>query len=55
MRKAQKSKPIKCLNNGVVYYSSGEAATLLNINKNGIKAQLQKRVKKYKGYEFEFI
>jgi group I intron endonuclease len=55
MRKAQKNKPIKCLNNDTIYYSTGEAASLLNINKNGIKAQLQKRIKKYKGYEFQFI
>lgn len=54
-RKAQKSKPIRCLNNGVIYYSTGEAASLLNINKSGIKSQLKKKLKKYKGYEFEYI
>ena len=55
MRRAQKSKPIKCLNNGNIYYSAGEAAALLNISKGGIKAQLSGRLSKYKGYEFIFI
>jgi hypothetical protein len=55
MSNVQISKSIKCINNNIIYNSIGKAARELNISKNGIQAQLHNRLKKYKGYEFEYV
>lgn len=54
MRLAQKSKPIICLSNSVIYCSINEAARQLNIKRSGIKAQLHGRTKTYMGMTFKF-
>jgi group I intron endonuclease len=55
LRNAQKSKPILCINNGIEYRSINEAARQLSIHKSGIKDQLHKRLKTYKGLKFKFV
>jgi group I intron endonuclease len=49
------SKPIRCIENGIVYSSIKNAAAELQIGIYGIKNQLHGRSNKTKGYTFEFI
>lgn len=48
-------KPILCLNNGITYSGSKEAAEKLGLTVPNIVAVLKGRAKKTKGYSFEYI
>lgn len=50
-----KSKPIRCIQNGITYESVGEASRLLEIGKTGILRVLKGRNNHTGGYSFEYV
>lgn len=49
------SKPVKCLENGIIYPSVTKAAEELNVSKSGITQQIKGVYKHAKGLHFEYV
>lgn len=54
-KKGKYLKPIKCINNGIIYLGSKEAADKLDLTVPNIVAVLKGRATKTKGYSFKYI
>lgn len=53
-KKSKLSKPVYCITNGVTYFSAGDAARKLNLNRQCISLVCNKKMHHSGGYKFEW-
>jgi hypothetical protein len=53
--KTRKGRPLKCIENGIIYPSVKSAAQMLEISLNSLGAYLRGNLKSAQGFHFKYV